>query len=163
MLTRLGDEEPFYLSIAAALLVFMVAYVCGMLGDSALFNHIVRVFLKDYGTPLTVIFFTGFVYIGRMKPIDLETLPTSKAFEPTSRSSWLVDPRDVSVGEAFIAAPFGILLTILFWFDHNGQFHSTPIPENSLMALKSLPLSPRAPSFPSGSPPASTGTSSSSA
>lgn len=86
----------------------------------------VRVFLKDYGTPLTLIFFTGFVYIGRMKDVDLETLPTSIAFMPTSRSSWIVDPRDVSVGEVFIALPFGILLTILFWFDHNGESPPSP-------------------------------------
>ena len=99
----------------------MVAYLCGVLGTSSLFTHVVRIFLKDYGTPLTLIFFTGFVYIGRMKDVDLETLPTSIAFMPTSRSSWIVDPRDVTVGEVFIALPFGILLTILFWFDHNGE------------------------------------------
>lgn len=99
----------------------MVAYLCGVLGTSNLFTHVVRVFFKDYGTPLTLIFFTGFVYIGRMKDVSLETLPTSIAFMPTSRSNWIVDPRDVSVGEVFIALPFGILLTILFWFDHNGK------------------------------------------
>ena len=122
VLERLGSGEAFYLSIVAALLVFMVAYICGMLGESSLFTHVVRVFLKDYGTPLTLIFFTGFVYIGRMKPVHLETLPTTKAFMPTSREDWIVDPRQVSVGEVFIAMPFGILLTILFWFDHNGEF-----------------------------------------
>lgn len=111
----------------------MVAYICGMLGSSGLFTHVVRTFLKDYGTPLTLIFFTGFVYIGRMKPVNLERLPTSIAFMPTSRSSWIVDPRDVSVGEVFIAAPFGILLTILFWFDHNGKLS---------------PLTPQLPPFP---------------
>ncbi|RYP60916.1 hypothetical protein DL769_007923 [Monosporascus sp. CRB-8-3] len=59
VLEILGDESPFYLSIMIALLVFMVAYVCGELGESPLFRHPVRIFLKDYGTPLTVIFFTG--------------------------------------------------------------------------------------------------------
>ncbi|SPO00728.1 related to chloride-bicarbonate anion exchanger AE2 [Cephalotrichum gorgonifer] len=120
VLERLGSGEAFYLSIVAALLVFMVAFLCGELGSSSLFTHVVRVFLKDYGTPLTLIFFTGFVYIGRMKDVhDLETLPTSTSFVPTSRPTWIVDPRDVSVGEAFLAAPFAVLLTILFWFDHN--------------------------------------------
>ncbi|PKS10716.1 hypothetical protein jhhlp_002473 [Lomentospora prolificans] len=119
VLERLGSGESFYLSIVAALLVFMVAYLCGELGTSSLFTHTIRVFLKDYGTPLTLIFFTGFVYIGRMKDVDLEVLPTSIAFMPTTRQSWIVDPRDVTVGQVFIAAPFAILLTILFWFDHN--------------------------------------------
>ncbi|KAF5133297.1 putative transporter [Metarhizium anisopliae] len=119
VLDRLGDGAPFYLSIMAALLVFMVAYVCGELGTSSLFKQPVRVFLKDYGTPLTLIFFTGFVYIGRMARVELERLPTGLAFEPTSGRPWLVRFWHLSVGEVFTALPFAILLTVLFWFDHN--------------------------------------------
>jgi hypothetical protein len=121
VLERLGYDEAFYLSIVCALLVFMFAYLAGELGNSSLFTHHIRVFLKDYGTPLTLVFFTAFVHIGRMKDItNLETLPTGIAFKPTTRDTWIVDPRNVSVGEAFIAAPFAFLLTVLFWFDHNG-------------------------------------------
>ncbi|UNI18891.1 hypothetical protein JDV02_005129 [Purpureocillium takamizusanense] len=119
VLTPLGGAAPFYLSLVAALLVFMVAYVCGQLGTSSLFRHPVRVFLKDYGTPLTLIFFTGFVHIGRMDSVPLERLPTGIAFEPTSGRSWLVRFWDLSVSDIFTALPFAILLTILFWFDHN--------------------------------------------
>ncbi|KAI9149264.1 putative transporter [Paramyrothecium foliicola] len=119
VLERLGDSSDFYLSIVAALLLFMVAYICGALGDSSLFRHPIRVFLKDYGTPLTLIFFTGFVHIGRMRQVHLEVLPTTIAFMPTSDRSWAVNFWDLSVGEIFTALPFSILLTILFWFDHN--------------------------------------------
>ncbi|KAK6951926.1 hypothetical protein Daesc_006451 [Daldinia eschscholtzii] len=119
VLERFGDGAPFYLSIMVALLVFMVAYACGELGGSPLFRHPVRVFLKDYGTPLTVIFFTGFVHFGRMKNVELERLPTSAAFFPTADRGWLVNFWDISVGDVFIAIPFAILLTILFYFDHN--------------------------------------------
>ncbi|KAL1882668.1 hypothetical protein VTK73DRAFT_1580 [Phialemonium thermophilum] len=119
VLERLGDEEPFYLSIVVALLVFGVAYVCGELGRSKLFNHTVRVFLKDYGTPLTVVFFTGFVHFGRMRGVPLERLPTSESFFPTADRSWLVHFWDIGVADVFLALPFAVLLTILFWFDHN--------------------------------------------
>ncbi|CAM1508263.1 Fc.00g051110.m01.CDS01 [Cosmosporella sp. VM-42] len=119
VLSRLGDDRPFYLSITAALLVFMVAYICGELGTSSLFKHPIRVFLKDYGTPLTLVFFTGFVHMGRMAKVHLEVLPTTVAFEPTSGRDWLVRFWDLSVGEIFTALPFAVLLTILFWFDHN--------------------------------------------
>ncbi|KAL5094308.1 hypothetical protein Trisim1_008403 [Trichoderma cf. simile WF8] len=118
-LERLGDGSAFYLSIVAALLLFMVAYICGELGGSSLFRHPVRVFLKDYGTPLTLVFFTGFVHIGRMSETHLAVLPTSTAFEPTADRGWAVNFWDLSVGEIFTALPFAILLTILFWFDHN--------------------------------------------
>ncbi|KAI1762829.1 HCO3 transporter family-domain-containing protein [Hypoxylon sp. FL1150] len=120
VLERFGDGAPFYLSVMVALLVFMIAYACGELGASPLFRHPVRVFLKDYGTPLTVIFFTGFVHFGRMKSVDLERLPTSAAFFPTADRGWFVHFwEDISVGDVFIAIPFAVLLTILFYFDHN--------------------------------------------
>ncbi|KAI1876465.1 hypothetical protein JX265_003991 [Neoarthrinium moseri] len=119
VLELLGNEAPFYLSVMVALLVFMIAYACGELGASPLFWHWVRVFLKDYGTPLTVIFFTGFVHIGRMTEVDLEKLPTSASFFPTADRGWFIRFWEIPVGDVFLAIPFAILLTILFWFDHN--------------------------------------------
>ncbi|KAL2256260.1 hypothetical protein VTK26DRAFT_1923 [Humicola hyalothermophila] len=120
ILELLGDEEPFYLSVVVALLVFAIAYICGELGKSSLFRHPVRVFLKDYGTPLTVVFFTGFVHMGKMERIPLETLPTGIAFMPTvPERGWFVHFWDIPVAHIFIAIPFALLLTILFWFDHN--------------------------------------------
>ncbi|KAL2266494.1 hypothetical protein VTJ83DRAFT_5846 [Remersonia thermophila] len=120
ILETLGDGEPFYLSVVVALLVFAIAYICGELGKSSLFKHPIRVFLKDYGTPLTLVFFTGFVHMGKMKHVPLETLPTGIAFMPTAPDrGWLVHFWDIPVADIFIAIPFALLLTVLFWFDHN--------------------------------------------
>lgn len=93
------------------------------MGTSRLFRHNIRVFLKDYGTPITLVFFTGFVHIGRMANVHLEVLPTNVAFKPTGDRAWLVNFWDLNIGEILTALPFAILLTVLFWFDHNG----TPI------------------------------------
>ncbi|KAL8952095.1 MAG: hypothetical protein Q9222_001963 [Ikaeria aurantiellina] len=112
-------EAAAYLSITIALLVLMSAYLCGVIGNSPLFQRYVRKFIEDYGTPLTIVFFTGFVHIGRMRTVDLQTLPTSKAFFPTQDRSWFVHFWDIDVADVLIAIPFAILLTILFWFDHN--------------------------------------------
>ena len=122
VLTRqygLAGPESAYLSIMIALLVLMVAYLCGVIGGSNLFQRYVRKFIEDYGTPLTIIFFTGFVHIGHMRSVELQTLPTSKAFFPTQDRPWLVRFWELSVGDIFLAIPFAILLTILFYFDHN--------------------------------------------
>lgn len=121
VLSRQGSDESFYLSVMVALLVLVVGYICGAIGTSALFQHYIRVFIKDYGTPLTVVFFTGFVHIGKMRNVDLATLPTSKAFFPTTDRGWFVHFWDVRVSDVFIAIPFAVLLTILFYFDHNGM------------------------------------------
>ncbi|KAH0556230.1 hypothetical protein GP486_005840 [Trichoglossum hirsutum] len=102
-----------------SLLVLMTAYACGVIGSSSLFQHYVRVFIKDYGTPLTICFFTGFVHIGKMERVNLPTLPTSKSFNPTLDRGWIVDFWHLGVGDVFLALPFAAFLTILFYFDHN--------------------------------------------
>ncbi|KAJ6071959.1 hypothetical protein N7499_009973 [Penicillium canescens] len=112
-------ETSAYLAIMVALLVLMSGWICGELGNSNLFKRFIRKFLEDYGTPLTIIFFTGFVHIGHMRDVDVATLPTSKAFFPTLDRSWLVRFWDIDVGDIFLAIPFALLLTILFYFDHN--------------------------------------------
>jgi hypothetical protein len=116
-----GDTSA-YLSIMISLLVFMAAYVCGAIGEGTLFHRHIRKFIEDYGTPLTVIFFTGFAYIGKMRDVDLLTLPTSRAFSPTKDRGWLIHFWNIDVSDVFLAIPFAILLTILFYFDHNGKF-----------------------------------------
>ena len=56
-----------------------------------------------------------------MSSVDLQTLPTSRPFFPTLDRGWLVHFWEIDVGDVFIAIPFAVLLTILFYFDHNGQ------------------------------------------
>lgn len=113
-----GDTSA-YLAIMIALLVLVCAYIGGVIGNSSLFHRIIRKFIEDYATPLTVIFFTGFVHIGKMRDIELQKLPTSKAFFPTQDRGWFIDFWHIDVGGVFIAIPFAVLLTILFYFDHN--------------------------------------------
>jgi len=113
------SEASAYLSIIISLLVTAVAYICGIVGQSSLLQRQVRKFVEDYGTPLTIVFFTGFVHIGKMAGTELLTLPISKAFLPTIDRGWLIHFWDMGVGDIFLAIPFAILLTILFWFDHN--------------------------------------------
>jgi len=115
------NDASAYLSIMVSLLVLMVAYGCGIIGHSNLFQRHVRKFIEDYGTPLTVVFFTGFVHFGKMNSINLQTLPTSKAFFPTMDRGWFIHFWDINVGDVFTAIPFAVLLTILFYFDHNGE------------------------------------------
>lgn len=130
VLTRqwgMAGEASAYLSIMVSLLVLASCYICGAIGDSHLFNRHVRKFIEDYGTPLSIIFFTGFVHIGHMRNVHIETLPTSKAFFPTLDRGWLVHFWNIDVSDIFLAVPFAVLLTILFYFDHNGNYNSFDI------------------------------------
>lgn len=101
---RAGDASA-HLSISIALLVFLFGYVAGIIGQSSLFTHPVRVFFKDYGTPLAIIFFTAYQYIGKMKPVPLEHLPIGGAFSPTAERGWLVHFWELGTGDIFLAMP----------------------------------------------------------
>ncbi|KAG7193789.1 uncharacterized protein KQ657_000482 [Scheffersomyces spartinae] len=94
------------------------------------FNHHVRKVFVDYGVPMSVIFFSGFMHFGGyLNNVDLQRLPITTAFEPTAGKDPLVRPHgwfihfwpntNISWGDVFLAIPFGVLLTILFYFDHN--------------------------------------------
>jgi len=127
VLTRqwaLAGETSAFVAVMVSLLVLGFGYGCGIVGESNLFQRYVRKFIEDYGTPLTIVFFTGFVHIGHMKTVPVETLPTSKAFFPTTDRGWFIHFWDISVGDIFLAIPFAVLLTILFYFDHNGTWLS---------------------------------------
>ena len=101
---RAGDASA-HLSISIALLVLLFGYLAGIIGESSLFKHPVRVFLKDYGTPLAVIFFTAYQYIGKVKSVPLEHLPIGKAFSPTAERGWLIHFWDLGTGDIFLAMP----------------------------------------------------------
>lgn len=129
-------ETSAYLSIMVALLVLMSGWVCGEIGKSSLFHRWVRKFIEDYGTVLTIVFFTGFVHFGHMRDVSVSTLPISKSFFPTADRGWLVRFWDLSVGDIFLAVPFALLLTILFYFDHNGKRLLLYVPPLSLQQLR---------------------------
>jgi hypothetical protein len=117
-----AGETSAYLSITLALLLLMCCHICGVIGESGLFRRYVRKFIEDYGTPLAIVFFSGFVHIGHMRDVHVETLPTNKAFFPTLDRGWLVRFWDIDITDVFLAIPFAVLLTVLFYFDHNGHY-----------------------------------------
>lgn len=123
------DLTTGYYSIVVALLVMIFGLIASLIGsESKLFWHTIRHFIGDYGLPLTIVFFSGFVHFGtRMESTPVQNLPTSKSFAPTYSGEelgrthgWFIHFWDgITVGHVFLAFPFAILLTLLFVFDHN--------------------------------------------
>lgn len=122
---KLRGPESGYASIMLALL--MALFGCGahFFGDKSHYlNRIIRAIFKDYGTPLCVIFFTGFVHFGgQLSQTSFADLPVANSFEPTDQNrprDWFIRFwRGMTVGNIFLALPFGILMTALFYYDHN--------------------------------------------
>ncbi|KAK9459755.1 HCO3 transporter family-domain-containing protein [Lipomyces oligophaga] len=121
-----GSDIRGFIAAMIALCVLLFGYTCHILGaNSSLFNQPIRRFILDYSEPLCVVFFTGFIHIGKMRNYDITRLPTGASFTPTADISirphgWVIYFwENISVSDIFLAIPFALLLTILFYFDHN--------------------------------------------
>lgn len=62
---------------------------------------------------------TGLAYWGRFNQANPDTLPISGAFQPAGGRSWLIRFWEMPGKWVGIAFPFGVVLWVLFFFDHN--------------------------------------------
>lgn len=141
--TTNGAASGFCSVMIALLMVFFGLGAVLFGANLHYFKPPVRKLFVDYGVPLAVIFFTGFIHFGGwLDNVELARLPVTRAFQPTSSSAalgrehgWFIHfwpGKHISVGDMFLALPFAVLLTFLFYFDHN---------VSSLMCqLKEFPL-----------------------
>ncbi|KAL9007906.1 MAG: hypothetical protein Q9173_006914 [Seirophora scorigena] len=109
-----------FASALVAVLYTLTVYLLQKIGATCLFNPTTRTILSDYAYPLATVFWTGFSHFpGNLADVDFIRLPTTKAFFPTAARSWVVSFWDLPVKWIFVAAPFGFLMTLLFYYDHN--------------------------------------------
>jgi TRAP-type C4-dicarboxylate transport system permease small subunit len=92
---------------------------------SSLFHRHVRRFFDDYGMPIALIATSAMAYWGRFNASDPTTLPVGKAFQPAGGREWLVSFWQLPAKWVGIAFPFGFVLWVLFFFDHNVSVSST--------------------------------------
>ncbi|XMA08314.1 hypothetical protein WAI453_001105 [Rhynchosporium graminicola] len=109
-----------YLSCVIAILYFGTVYTLEKIGGGVLGKPWARGLLADYAYPIATIFWVGFSHIpGTIKRANISTLPISRAFYPTQPRSWLIDFWTLDVKWVFVAMPFGFLVMLLFYYDHN--------------------------------------------
>lgn len=120
----------FQIVTALCILIFGVSFVL-ILGkpDGFWGNYFMRKFVADYAMPLLVVFFTGFTFFpGRISDLHsgIQRLPVNHAYQPSETAKqygrehgWFIHFWNIPVGYVFLAIPFAILLTMLFYFDHN--------------------------------------------
>lgn len=108
-----------FVGIILALLMLVTSFLFRSLSQSAYFHRHVRRFLADYGMPISLVAASGMAYWGRFNAANPLTLPTSKAFQPANGRDWLVRFWQLDGKWVGIAFPFGFVLWVLFFFDHN--------------------------------------------
>ncbi|KAI5796599.1 HCO3 transporter family protein [Geopyxis carbonaria] len=114
-----GSEDG-YMSCLVALLFFGTVYALEAVGGSVFFRPWVRSFLADYAYAFGTIFWVGFCHIpGNLAAVNITALPISRAFHPSTDRDWLIPFWRLPVGWVFAALPFGLLITLLFYYDHN--------------------------------------------
>ncbi|CAE6479408.1 hypothetical protein ACGC1H_005374 [Rhizoctonia solani] len=113
------DSSSLFVSIILALVMLVTGHLFAMLARSGLGHRMARRFCADYGMPISVVACTGLAYWGRLNLANPLTLPTSGAFSPAGDRPWLVKFWELDGKWVGIALPFGFVLFILFYFDHN--------------------------------------------
>jgi len=115
-----AGNTPGFLATMIAILYFASVYGLEKLGSSVIWKAGVRGFIADYAYVFATIFWVGFAHIpGNLKNTHIERVPITTAFHPTQPRSWLIDFWNLDVGWIFVAIPFGFLVLLLFYYDHN--------------------------------------------
>lgn len=108
-----------YVQIILALVMLVTCFMFQRLARTTLFHRHVRRFLDDYGMPISLIACSALAYWGRFNSSNPTTLPTSGAFTAANGRDWLVRFWELPGKWVGVALPFGIILWVLFFFDHN--------------------------------------------
>ncbi|KAG7451433.1 uncharacterized protein BT62DRAFT_1071998 [Guyanagaster necrorhizus] len=108
-----------FVSIILAILMLVVSFLFQSLSGKTLFHRRVRRFLADYGMPISLVATSAMAYWGRFNSANPLTLPVNGAFEAAGGREWLVKFWQLEGKWVGVAFPFGIVLWVLFFFDHN--------------------------------------------
>ncbi|GLB14894.1 boron transporter 4 [Aspergillus tubingensis] len=109
-----------FMSCMIAILYFFTIYVLELLGSSTICRPWFRGLLADYAYVIGTIFWVGFAHIpGNLKETGISFVPITRAFYPTQPRGWLVHFWELETRWVFAALPFGFLVMLLFYYDHN--------------------------------------------
>jgi boron transporter len=123
VITRQFADTPSqtgpFVGIILALLMLVTSFLFRSLSHTNFFHRFVRRFLADYGMPISLIASSAMAYWGKFNSANPTTLPVNGAFQPAGGREWLVRFWELDGKWVGIAFPFGFVLWVLFFFDHN--------------------------------------------
>ncbi|EJP66145.1 HCO3- transporter family protein [Beauveria bassiana ARSEF 2860] len=109
-----------FLACIIGILYFASVYALEKVGSSTMWKEQFRGILADYSYVFCTVFWVGFSHIpGHIRDSNIGRVPVTKAFYPTPSRSWVIDFWTLDVKWVFVAMPFGFLLMLLFYYDHN--------------------------------------------
>jgi len=139
------ELEPALLSLVLGLGTAWLALLLTGARSWTIFKGWIRTLIADYGATAAVVFFCAVPYWGenyKLTPqyhdqgnsnMTIATLDVPDSFATTSgRDSWLINPLDCPVWAIFVAIAPALILTVLFFFDHNVSSLLCQVPEFGL-------------------------------
>lgn len=111
----------FLYSIIGAIGTLLVAvFLSSAERWAPLFHKYVRLGLAEYAAAISIIIFIGVPHAGELATLDKDTLPVSTKFHPTdpARATFFVRFWTLPLSWIFAAIIPGLIITILFFFDH---------------------------------------------
>ena len=118
---RLSFAAFLYAVIGAAGTMLVAIFLSTAERWKPLFHRYVRLGLAEYAAAISIVLFIGIPHIGELASLDKQTLQVSDhAFRPSNpdRTAFFVHFWHLPVGWVFAAIIPGLIITILFFFDH---------------------------------------------
>ncbi|KAK1969973.1 hypothetical protein LY78DRAFT_570866 [Colletotrichum sublineola] len=109
-----------YSIIGAAGTCLLAIFLSTAVSWKPLFHRYVRMALTEYAAAISIIFFIGMPYVGDLADLTHYRLEVSKTFRPSlpGRGNFFVEFWKLPIEWVFIAIIPGIIITVLFYFDH---------------------------------------------
>ncbi|PYI09261.1 hypothetical protein BO78DRAFT_439444 [Aspergillus sclerotiicarbonarius CBS 121057] len=109
-----------FMSCMIAILYFLSIYGLEWVASGTVCRPWVGRLLADYAYVIATIFWVGFAHIpGNLKETGISFVPITQAFYPTQPRGWLIHFWELELKWVFAALPFGFLVMLLFYYDHN--------------------------------------------
>lgn len=93
------------------------------------FNSTWRDIIADYGPTASLVLWSAVPLIGLATEIDIDHIDVPNRFQTTNGRGWIVNLTDIEVSQVLLAIIPGLIITVLFFFDHNVSSLMAQAPE----------------------------------
>eukprot|EP00927_Polykrikos_kofoidii_P074311 TRINITY_DN70299_c0_g1_i1.p1 TRINITY_DN70299_c0_g1~~TRINITY_DN70299_c0_g1_i1.p1 ORF type:complete len:604 (+),score=68.80 TRINITY_DN70299_c0_g1_i1:106-1917(+) len=131
---RYFEQEPIASALMSLVLCIGTNDLATRLANAKnlnFFNKTVREALASYAVPLSMMIFICLSVVAR-DTVDVLRIVVNTTFQPTKQRDWIVNIGDCPIDGIFLAILPAVVLTVLFFFDHNVSSLMAQAPEFGL-------------------------------
>lgn len=100
-------------------MLYTATFLSTAVTEWVVFNSFLRELISDYSASISVFIWSALTYIPGAINTPILRLQLPNQFQTTANRSWLVDLSDIPTWGIFAAILPGLIIAVLFYFDHN--------------------------------------------